>query len=298
MEKAKKRAEILVDALPYIREFSGKTVVIKYGGAAMVEEDLKAAFAIDVVLLRYVGIYPVVVHGGGPQIGEILKKMGKKTEFVRGMRITDDETMDIVEMVLVGKVNKEIVALINRNGGKAAGLSGKDGNLIEAEKFHFPPEGEEITPEIVDIGKVGLVKKVNPEVISMMMREGFIPVIAPVGVGIDGETYNINADMVAGSVARALSAEKLILLTDVEGVLTGEGELISSISSKDIKESIADGRVSGGMIPKLECGIHALSGGVRKVHVINGKVRHSIILEMFTSRGIGTEIMSDSLGET
>jgi len=293
VEKAMKRAEILIEALPYIRKFWGKTIVIKFGGAAMVEEELKGAFAEDVVLLRYVGIIPVIVHGGGPQIGVTLKRMGKDTTFVRGMRVTDDETMDVVEMVLVGKVNKEIVSLINGKGGMAAGLSGKDGNLIEGSKYHLPHREGELTPEIIDIGKVGIVDRVNPHVVSAIMKEGFIPVIAPVGVGKGGETYNINADLVAASIAKALEAEKLIFLSDVEGVLSKEGDLISSITGSGIEERITDGRVKGGMIPKLECGLDALSGGVKKVHVINGKVKHSVLLEIFTSSGIGTEIVND-----
>ncbi len=291
MEKEKKRAEILIEALPYIRQFWGKIVVIKYGGAAMVEEELKKAFAEDVVLLRYVGIYPVVVHGGGPQIGKTLEKMGKDSTFIRGLRVTDDETMDVVEMVLGGKVNKEIVALINQAGGLAAGLSGKDGKLIVARKYFLKPEdGEEVTPEIIDIGKVGEVQSVNPGIISVLMKEGFIPVIAPVGVGEKGETYNINADHVAGAIAMALRAEKLIFLTDVEGVKRN-GELVSSLTVSDARKMVKRGEVKGGMVPKVECAMEALKGGVRKVHIIDGRIPHSVLLEIFTSKGIGTEVV-------
>lgn len=292
MEQEKKRAEILIESLPYIRKFWGKIVVIKYGGAAMVKEELKSSFSQDVVLLRYIGILPVIVHGGGPQIGSILKKMGKDTEFVRGMRVTDDETMDVVEMVLVGKVNKEIVALINHNGGLAAGLSGKDGRLLQAKKYLMEPDkGDPVTPEIIDIGKVGVVEAVNPQILSVLMEKGFIPVIAPVGVGDGGETYNINADFVAGSIAKSLKAEKLILLTDVEGVKAEKGDLISSLDMEAVGSLIKGGRVSGGMIPKLECAVDAVNGGVNKVHIIDGRLKHSVLLEMFTSRGIGTEVV-------
>lgn len=291
MEKEMKRAEILIEALPYIREFWGKTIVIKYGGAAMEEVELKRSFSDDVVLLRYIGLLPVIVHGGGPQIASTLKKMGKDTIFVRGMRVTDDETMDVVEMVLVGKVNKEIVALINSSGGMAAGLSGKDGNLLQARKYVIEPDKEDlVTPEIIDIGKVGIVERVNPRILSVLMEKGFIPVIAPVGVGENGETLNINADFVAASIAKSLKAEKLILLTDVEGVRSGEG-LISSLDAVNAERLIRDGSVSGGMIPKVECAIDALNGGVGKVHIIDGRIKHSVLLEIFTSKGIGTEVV-------
>lgn len=291
MEQEKKMAEILIETLPYIRKFWGKTIVIKYGGAAMVEEDLKNSFAEDAVLLRYIGILPVIVHGGGPQIASTLKKMGKDSTYVRGMRVTDDETMDIVEMVLVGKVNKEIVALINRCGGMAAGLSGKDGKLLQAKKYVLKPEkGDSVTPEIIDIGKVGEVERVNPQIVSVLMEKGFIPVIAPVGVGESGDTLNINADFVAASIAKALKAEKLILLTDVEGVQS-EGGLISSLDADRAEKMLRKGSVSGGMIPKLECAIDALKGGVGKVHIVDGRLKHSVLLEIFTSKGIGTEIV-------
>lgn len=294
MEQEKKMAEILIEALPYIREFWGKTIVIKYGGAAMVEDQLKNAFSEDVVLLRYIGLLPVVVHGGGPQIGSALKKMGKDSTFVKGMRVTDQETMDIVEMVLVGKVNKEIVALINSFGGLAAGLSGKDGKLLQAKKYVLETEMKEsVTPEIIDIGKVGLVDRVNPQIVSVLMEKGFIPVIAPVGVGDAGETLNINADFVAASVAKALRAEKLILLTDVEGVQSGSG-LVSSLSADRAENMLREGSITGGMIPKVECAIDALKGGVKKVHIIDGRIKHSVLLEIFTSRGIGTEVVMDS----
>jgi acetylglutamate kinase len=291
MEQKKKRAEILIEALPYIREFWGKTIVIKYGGAAMVEEELKNSFSEDVVLLRYIGILPVIVHGGGPQIGSTLKKMGKDTTFVRGMRVTDEETMDVVEMVLVGKVNKEIVALINRCGGTAVGLSGKDGKLLQAKKYVMATEkGEAVAPEIIDIGKVGTVDKVNPQIVSVLLEKGFIPVIAPVGVGEGAETLNINADLVAASIAKSLEAEKLILLTDVEGVESEEG-LITSLDVELAGRLVREGGASGGMIPKLQCAIDAVKGGVSKVHIIDGRIKHSVLLEIFTSEGIGTEVI-------
>ncbi|RMG60679.1 MAG: acetylglutamate kinase [Deltaproteobacteria bacterium] len=296
MERERKKAEILIEALPYIREFWGKTIVIKYGGAAMVDDSLKKAFADDVVLLRYVGIYPVIVHGGGPQIGKTLEKMGKDSVFVRGLRVTDDETMDVVEMVLGGKVNKEIVSLINLAGGRAAGLTGKDGRLIMARKYYLKPEeGEQVTPEIIDIGKVGEVERVNPEILQVLMREGFIPVIAPVGVGAEGETYNINADHVASAVASALKAEKLVYLTDVEGVKEGD-ELISTLTVDRARKMIKEGAIGGGMIPKVECAIESLKSGVRKVHIVDGRIPHCLLLEIFTASGVGTEVVWEAGG--
>ena len=282
----------LLEALPYIREFYGKTVVIKYGGNAMVNEELKEAFAQDIVLLKYVGINPVIVHGGGPQIGELLKRLNIESRFVGGMRITDRETMNVVEMVLVGKVNKEIVKLINSHGGNAVGLSGKDGNLIVAEKIDHVKYLQEVrAPEIIDLGFVGKVKKVNPEIVNKLLESKFIPVIAPVGIGEDFEAYNINADLVAGEMAAALKAEKLIMLTDVEGIKDREGNLIRSISRQDLSTLISDGTVSGGMIPKVKACEIALTGGVKKAHIIDGRLKHSILLEMFTQEGIGTEII-------
>jgi acetylglutamate kinase len=285
------KANVLVEALPYIRRFYGKTVVIKYGGSAMEEDRLKRNFALDVVLLKYIGIHPVVVHGGGPQIGQLLTRMGKKSQFVEGMRVTDKETMDVVEMVLVGKVNQEIVSLINQQGGKAVGLSGKDGKLITAKKLKLTKSrGKGKPPEVIDIGMVGEVKTINPGVIDSLERENFIPVIAPIGVGEEGETYNINADLVAGKVASALNAEKLILLTDVEGVLNEKKQLIPTLDAKQAKRMITQKVISSGMIPKVNCCLEALEEGVRKAHIIDGRVEHAVLLEIFTDVGIGTQI--------
>ena len=291
MENPIDKAKVLVEALPYIRRFYDKTIVVKYGGSAMEEEGLKRDFALDIVLLKYIGINPVVVHGGGPQIGEVLAKMGKKSQFIEGMRVTDGETMDVVEMVLVGKVNKEIVDLIHQQGGKAVGLSGKDGRLITAKKLKLAKSrGKDEPPEIIDIGMVGEVKEINPGVIEALEKENFIPVIAPVGVGEEGETYNINADLVAGKVASALKAEKLILLTDVEGVMDGKKQLIPALSAKQAKRLIAQKVVSSGMIPKVNCCLDALEAGVSKTHIIDGRMEHAILLEIFTDVGIGTQI--------
>jgi acetylglutamate kinase len=292
LQSSMERADILLEALPYIRRFYNKTIVIKYGGHAMVDEDLKDKFAQDVVMMKYIGINPVVVHGGGPQIGSFLKKLGKESKFVQGMRVTDQETMDIVEMVLVGMVNKEIVGLINRHGGKAVGLSGKDGNLIEAEKYYLNDEKARNTPsEIIDIGLVGKVKTVNAELIVSLGQNNFIPVIAPTGMGENGETYNINADIVAGEVAAALKAEKLLLLTDVAGVLDADKKLIQTMTNQDALNLIDDGTVEGGMFPKVKCCLKALRGGVKKAHIIDGRLKHAILLEVFTDKGIGTEIV-------
>ena len=284
-------ADILIEALPYIRRFYGKTIVIKYGGHAMVEERLKEGFARDITLMKFIGFHPVVVHGGGPQIGSFLEKMGINSQFVDGMRITDEPTMDVVEMVLVGKVNKEIVAQISQQGGKAVGLSGKDGRLILSRKLHLVrTKAEDKPPEIIDIGMVGEVVAVNPEIIRTLEEGGFIPVIAPVGVGESGETYNINADWVASKVAVALNAVKLILLTDVEGVMDNSGSLISSIKAWAVEEMLEDGTISGGMIPKIQCTMEALQQGVERVHIIDGRKSHAVLLELFTDKGIGTEI--------
>jgi acetylglutamate kinase len=292
VKKSVERADILLEALPYIRRFYGKTVVIKYGGHAMVDEELKDNFARDVVMMKYIGINPVVVHGGGPQIGSFLKKLGKNSTFVQGMRVTDEETMDIVEMVLVGKVNKEIVGLINRHGGKAVGLSGKDANLIRAEKYYLSAEkAKDTPPEIIDIGLVGKVKEINAEIIVALTADGVIPVIAPTGVGDQGETYNINADLVAGAVAAALMAEKLILLTDVPGVLNSKGELIHTMDDRATRAMIEEGTIEGGMFPKVKCCLKALKAGVQKTHIVDGRLKHTILLEMFTDQGIGTEIV-------
>lgn len=292
MKKSMERAEILLEALPYIRRFYNKTIVIKYGGHAMVDEELKDSFAKDVVMMKYIGIHPVVIHGGGPQIGSFLKKLGKDSKFVQGMRVTDEETMDIVEMVLVGKVNKEIVGLINRHGGKAVGLSGKDGNLIRAEKYYLSEEkAKDTPPEIIDIGLVGKVTEINAQLIASLEHDGVIPVIAPTGVGDGGETYNINADIVAGEVAAALQAEKLILLTDVEGVLDEQGQLINTMNDIEVLGMIQSGVIKGGMFPKVKCCMKALKGGVKKTHIIDGRLKHAVLLEIFTDMGIGTEII-------
>ena len=292
IKNSMERADILLEALPYIKRFYNKTIVIKYGGHAMVDDELKDKFAQDVVMMKYIGINPVVVHGGGPQIGNLLKKFGKESKFIQGMRVTDEETMDIVEMVLVGMVNKEIVGLINRHGGNAVGLSGKDGNLIKAEKYYLSEEKVKNTPpEIIDIGLVGKVKNINSELIVSLSQNSFIPVIAPTGIGDAGETYNINADMVAGEIAAALQAEKLLLLTDVEGVLDKNKKLINAMSDKEALKLIDDGIVEGGMFPKVKCCLKALKGGVKKTHIIDGRLKHAILLEIFTDKGIGTEIV-------
>lgn len=291
------RAEILIEALPYIKHFAGKTIVVKYGGHAMVDEKLKKSFAENIILMKYVGLNPVVVHGGGPQINKVLDAMGISSKFVRGMRYTDKETMDVVEMVLGGNVNKSIVAQINEHGGKAVGLTGKDGNLLLAKKMKMvSPDDkdgkndENKPPEILDPGLVGEVTHVNPEIINILTENDFIPVIAPVGKGCSGETFNINADFVAGKLASALNAEKLILLTDVDGVLKPNGERISSVSVNLVDKMIKEDIISGGMIPKIECAIEAVKNGVAKAHIINGTRNHALILELFTDHGVGTEV--------
>ncbi|HLC17975.1 MAG TPA: acetylglutamate kinase [Thermodesulfobacteriota bacterium] len=281
MKKNIEKIKTLFEALPYIRKFYKKTVVIKYGGSAMIEEDLKKSFARDIVLLKYVGINPVIVHGGGPQIGEFLARLGKETKFVKGIRVTDTETMDIVEMVLVGKINKEIVGLINLYGGRAVGLGGKDGSLVKAKRLKI--RGEEM-------GLAGDVESINPGVIKSLEDNNFIPVIAPVGEGEDGLSYNINADLVAGKIASALKAEKLILLTDVEGVLDRDKKLISVLSLSEARKLITSKVASGGMIPKINCCIEAVASGVSTAHIIDGRIEHSVLLEVFTDSGIGTAI--------
>ncbi len=282
-----RRVEILMEALPYIREFRGRTVVIKYGGAAMEQADLKDTFALDVILLALVGIHPVIVHGGGPQIDALMKRLGKEPRFVGGMRVTDEETIEIVEMVLVGKINKEIVGLINHHGGRAVGLSGKDASLLRARRRpHRLPSGEE-----VDIGLVGEVVAVSAEPIRLLEDAGFVPVIAPVGIGDAGETYNINADLVAGEVAAALDAEKLIHLTDVQGIVGTDGRLVSTLARKDAERLVREGVIDGGMLPKVESSLRALEAGTAKAHIIDGRVPHAILLELFTREGVGTEIV-------
>jgi acetylglutamate kinase len=285
-------ADILIESLPYIRKFNRMTVVIKYGGHAMVDEQLKEDFARDVTLLKFIGLNPVVVHGGGPQINTVLQQMGIESKFVKGMRLTDTPTMDVVEMVLGGKVNKAIVAQINRQGGKAVGLSGKDGGLVQATKLQIVYQDDvSKPPEIIDPGHVGQVTEVNPEVIHTLTQQGFIPIIAPVGVGDNGETYNINADLVACKIAIALSAGRLIFLTDVDGVFDSKGTLISSIDAAAARQLVTSGSITGGMIPKIECALEALEQGVEKVPIINGKRRHALLLELFTDKGIGTEVV-------
>ena len=284
-------ADVLIEALPYIHRFKGKTVVVKFGGNAMVDEALKHSFARDIVLMKLVGINPIVVHGGGPQIGQLLTKLGKTTGFVDGMRITDSETMDVVEMVLGGLVNKEIVNLINRNGGKAVGLTGKDGDFIRAKKIHLKPSVEDDATEIIDLGHVGEVSSIDPSVVAMLGHSDFIPVIAPIGVGADGRSYNINADLVAGKIAEVLKAEKLILLTNTAGILDKEGSLLTGLSVDDIDGLIVNGTISGGMIPKTRCATDALKGGVNSVHIIDGRVEHAVLLELFTNQGVGTLLL-------
>ena len=292
MQHLIEKASTLMEALPYIRRFSGKTIVIKYGGHAMAEEKLRKSFALDIILLKYIGINTVVVHGGGPQINETLKRYGIVSEFVKGMRVTDAETMGVVEMVLTGQVNREVVGYINQHGGRAAGLSGKDGSLLVCEKLLQEIRREDGGVEMVDIGFVGDVVEVNPAILQALEKGGFIPVIAPVGVGRDGQSYNINADVVAGKVAAALGAEKLILLTDVSGVKDKEGELLSSIPLADVPALIDNGTVTGGMIPKVTCCTDALAAGVKKAHIVDGRIEHAILLEIFTNVGIGTEIQA------
>lgn len=286
------RASILLEALPYIREFYGQTIVIKYGGHAMKDEALRKSFALNIQLLRYIGVNPVIVHGGGPQIGNMLKQLGIQSEFRQGLRVTDDATMDVVEMVLVGKVNKEIVNLINTQGGRAVGLSGKDGRLIWAQKLEMAVERADAPPEIIDLGKVGEVVAVDTSVITSLQAANFVPVIAPVGVDEDGNTYNINADSVASAVAVAVGAKKLILLTDVAGVLDKNGELISSMTLHQAAHALEQGVVTGGMIPKIKCCLEAVDGGVSKAHILDGRIENVILLEMFTQGGIGSEIVS------
>jgi acetylglutamate kinase len=293
MEEIIKKAEILIDALPFIRNIFGKTVVIKYGGAAQTKPELKESFAKDIVMLNFIGIRTVIVHGGGPKISATMEKMGKKPRFVDGQRVTDQETMDIVEMVLGGLVSKEIVALINKHGGRAVSLSGKDGGLIKAQKKTI----KKLTPEtgvseIVDIGLVGEVTSISPDIINSLEKDGFIPVISPIGVGPQGETLNINADFVAAAVASAVKAEKLMLLTDVAGILDKKGAIISTLQKTQINKLVKDGTITGGMLPKVQACLSALSDGVGKTHIVDGRVPHCLLLEIFTKEGIGTEILN------
>lgn len=295
-ESAQNIAHVLTEALPYIRRFAGKTMVIKYGGNAMVERALKDGFARDIVLMKLVGINPVVVHGGGPQIGELLKRLGKASEFIQGMRVTDSETMDVVEMVLGGLVNKEIVNLINRHGGSAVGLTGKDGDLIHARKLVLRRDATEVeaaeleAPEILDLGHVGEVDSIDPGVINMLVQGDFIPVVAPIGVGKDGFSYNINADLVAGKMAEVLQAEKLVLLTNTAGLLDEQGVLIRQLEVSRVNQLIAEGVIHGGMLPKIRCALEAVQSGVRAAHILDGRVEHAVLLDLFTDEGVGTLI--------
>ncbi|MBV2091719.1 MAG: acetylglutamate kinase [Candidatus Thiodiazotropha sp. (ex Ctena orbiculata)] len=290
-DQAQNVAHVLTSALPYIQRFSGKTLVIKYGGNAMVDEALKNSFAMDVVLLKLVGVNPVVVHGGGPQIGNLLQRLGKDSQFIEGMRVTDSETMDVVEMVLGGLVNKDIVSLINRAGGSAVGLTGKDGDLIHAKKMVISRAGPELdVPEIIDIGHVGEVESIDVSVVNMLVQGDFIPVIAPIGIGKDGHSYNINADLVAGKVAEVMQAEKLILLTNTQGLLDKDGGLLTGLSAERVGELIEDGTIHGGMLPKITTALEAVKAGVSTSHIIDGRVPHAVLLELFTDEGVGTLI--------
>ncbi|MEH6560407.1 MAG: acetylglutamate kinase [Marinobacter sp.] len=290
-ETAMQVATVLSRGLPYIQRFTGKTVVIKYGGNAMENEELKSSFARDVVLMKLVGIHPIVVHGGGPQIGELLARLNIQSRFVNGMRVTDAETMDVVEMVLGGQVNKEIVSLINAQGGTAIGLTGKDANLIRARKLEVMDRSPELErPEIIDIGRVGEVASINVDVIDMLTRSNVIPVIAPIGVGPDGASYNINADLVAGKVAEAMKAEKLMLLTNVSGLKSKEGKVLTGLTAQQVSDLIEDGTIHGGMLPKIRCALSAVENGVRTSHIIDGRVAHACLLEIFTDEGVGTLI--------
>ena len=281
LSNAQNIARVLTEALPYIRRFGGKTMVVKYGGNAMKDDDMIASFARDVVLMKLVGMNPVVVHGGGPQIGSHLEKLGKQSRFVEGMRVTDEETMDVVEMMLGGLVNKAIVSALNHAGGRAVGLTGKDGGLIRAKKMFVNGE---------DIGQVGEVEKIDPRVVAHLENGGFIPVIAPVGVGEHGEAYNINADLVAGKLASVIAAEKLVLLTNTQGVLDKQGKVLTGLTPPQVEKLIADGTISGGMLPKIRCALDAVNSGVKSAHIIDGRVEHSVLLELFTDEGIGTLI--------
>ena len=295
-DQATNIAAVLTEALPYIQQFHGSTLVVKYGGNAMVDETLKNGFARDVVLLKLVGLNPIVVHGGGPQIGDLLERLNIPTKFVGGMRVTDEETMDVVEMVLGGLVNQDIVSIINANGGRAVGITGKDGNLIRAEKLTVTQPGPEVdVPEIIDIGHVGHVAEVNPEILHTLIEENFIPVIAPIGVGPRGTSYNINADLVAGRIAERINAEKLILLTNTPGILDAEGATIPTLTAEETRSLVSSGVISEGMLPKADCALSALNGGVASVQILDGTVPHALLLEIFTDAGIGTQLTRDDI---
>lgn len=294
-EKALNTAKVLTEALPYIQKFTKKTIVVKFGGNAMTDEELQNSFARDIVLMKLVGMNPIVVHGGGPQIGDVLNKLNIESHFINGMRVTDSATMDVVEMVLGGNVNKQIVSLINRNGGQAIGITGKDGNLINARKMtvtHKTPDM--LAPEIIDIGHVGEVMSIKRDVIDLLVNSNFIPVIAPIGVGSDGETYNINADLVAGKIAEVLNAEKLMLLTNVAGLQDKSGNVLTGLSTQRVDELIADGTIYGGMLPKISCALDAVKSGVSSAHIVDGRLPHAVLLEIFTDEGVGTLITNSS----
>ncbi|NRB38415.1 MAG: acetylglutamate kinase [Pseudomonadales bacterium] len=292
---AAQTANVLTEALPYIQQFAGKTIVVKYGGNAMTDEKLKRSFAKNIVLMKTVGINPIVVHGGGPQIGSLLEKLNIESHFINGMRVTDSDTMDVVEMVLGGSVNKDIVKLLNQNGGKAVGITGKDGHLIHAKKLivkHQTPEMQ--APEIIDIGHVGEVEKVNTEILDLLVQGDFIPVIAPIGIDNEGNSYNINADLVAGKIAEVLQAEKLMLLTNVSGLLDKNGEILTGLTTSQVDDLIADGTIYGGMLPKIGCALDAVKAGVKRAHIIDGRVANAVLLEIFTDQGVGTLITNET----
>ncbi len=297
LNSAKNIARVLTESLPYIQKFTGRTVVVKYGGNAMVDDSLKQSFARDIVLMKLVGINPIVVHGGGPQIGSVLKQLNIESNFVDGLRVTDSQTMDVVEMVLGGLVNKEIVNLLNKNKGKAVGVTGKDGNLIKAKKLKIRKKGSKLDDEEIDIGQVGEVVSINTEVLDMMKGSDFIPVIAPIGTDEKGASYNINADSVAGELANVLGAEKLILLTNVAGVQDDKGNVLTGLSVKQVDKLVADKTLQGGMLPKIECALKAVKGGVHSAHIIDGRVEHAVLLEIFTDDGVGTLITKNGLNK-
>jgi acetylglutamate kinase len=292
LARATEVAQVLSEALPYIQKFAGRTIVVKYGGNAMTDEDLKASFARDIVLMQAVGMHPIVVHGGGPQIGDLLERLNIESKFIDGMRVTTEETMDVVEMVLGGLVNKEIVSLLNLAGGRAMGLTGKDGQFIRAKQLKIERKSPELeAPEIIDIGHVGHVESIDTRALTMLTESDVIPVVAPIGVGVDGESYNINADLVAGKLAEVLKAEKLMLLTNTAGVLDGQGQVVTGLVADEVSALIDDGTISGGMLPKVGCALSAVNAGVNSAHIVDGRVPHSVLLEIFTDQGVGTQIL-------
>ena len=292
LARATEVAQVLSEALPYIQKFAGRTIVVKYGGNAMTDEDLKASFARDIVLMQAVGMRPIVVHGGGPQIGDLLERLNIESKFIDGMRVTTEETMDVVEMVLGGLVNKEIVSLLNLAGGRAMGLTGKDGQFIRAKQLKIERKSPELeAPEIIDIGHVGQVESIDTRALTMLTESDVIPVVAPIGVGADGESYNINADLVAGKLAEVLKAEKLMLLTNTAGVLDGQGQVVTGLVADEVITLIDDGTISGGMLPKIGCALSAVNAGVNSAHIVDGRVPHSVLLEIFTDQGVGTQIL-------